>query len=280
MREIVREPLKAVPRARRSRCCKEYAWAFPAFQRPAEADARGRRPRRRRLQEPLGGGPRRRPRVRLPALLRDERPVRHARALPGDGRPPEGHRRQRDRLPDRLRRRHRHGARRACRTSTRSGGSANAAAGRPPAAADAPTRPRPTSRSPPSSPATASPTCSARRRWRACSRCRTTPGRPGRGRAPLHRRRGVPGGAGQGPARRCRASGSVTNMYGPDRDDDLVDHVAARGRPRRHPDRHADRQHADLHPRRAPPAGASRRAPASCGSAATASCAATTSGPS
>ena len=68
-------------------------------------------------------------------------------------------------------------------------------------------------------------------------------GGAGRRRAPLHRRRGVPGGAGQGPRGAVARAARVTNMYGPDRDDDLVDDLAARRRPRRHPDRHADRQH-------------------------------------
>ena len=54
----------------------------PGVPAPGRTPTLGVRPRRRGLQEPLRRGPRRRARVRLPALLRVEWPVRHAGALP------------------------------------------------------------------------------------------------------------------------------------------------------------------------------------------------------
>ena len=58
-----------------------------------------------RRREPHAGGDVGHPGPRLRALLRDQRPVRHGRDLPRDGRAIEEHRGRRDRLPDRLRRR-------------------------------------------------------------------------------------------------------------------------------------------------------------------------------
>ena len=83
-------------RSRRSR-----SMAPTTGQTPGESSTRPRLTSR-------GDGRAARPRVR--ALLQDQRAVRHARDVPGDGRQAAGDRRRRDRLPDRLRGRLRHGA--------------------------------------------------------------------------------------------------------------------------------------------------------------------------
>ncbi len=106
------------------------------------------------------GGPRRDDGARVRALLRDQRPVRHARHLPEADARAEGDRRRRDRLPDRLRHRHRHRAGQPA-VSQRSARAQPAERGD--AAATTPSRRR--------SSGIASRICRARRRWSArCSR--------------------------------------------------------------------------------------------------------------
>ena len=139
---------------------------------------------------------------------------------------------------------------------------------------------RPTTPSPRSSPATASPTCSARRRWRRCS-SPTPPTALALGQV----RHLMLGGEALPTALagelRGAAARPLHEHVRADGDDDLVADPRDRRPAGRHdPDRHADRQHDDLRARpRRPPAAASARS-ASCTSAARASPAATTTAPS
>ena len=76
VREIAREPMKDYLRSAAA-LIKQYAWAFPAFKKPAGVS----NPMQLDLHVADRGGDGRHPRVRLPALLRGLGPVRHRRRL-------------------------------------------------------------------------------------------------------------------------------------------------------------------------------------------------------
>ena len=158
VRETVRRPFTEYLKTSTD-LVRQARWEFPAFAQPGKdragdaahaADASDLTPAE--LDAMMDHA--------FDAVLPDERPLRHAGHLPSDGGDPEGDWRRRDRVPRRLRRRRRLGARRASRTSIASACGARAPRGGRPAA-------RGTSRR--RSAATASPTCSARRRSPACS---------------------------------------------------------------------------------------------------------------
>ena len=102
----VRQPMKDYLRSAVA-LVKAAAWQFPTFRKLSEeqgrtldeffADVSGQD-----MDDLL--------RVRVPALLPGQRAVRHAAALHGDRRARQRGRHRRDRLPYRLRHRHRHGA--------------------------------------------------------------------------------------------------------------------------------------------------------------------------
>ena len=215
-----------------------YAWSFPAFKR--RAGRRREAPATLDLDEPRRRGDGRR--CSSTPSSATTRPAgcsaRPSAACAMVDRL-QAARRRRDRLPDRLRRADRRRvlahlehldrlrrarARAAARPRSRAGIGSRAARSR----------------------GTASRTCSARRRWRgmlladdgrargARARCSTCWSAARRFPAALARE-----------LRGARAAAACINMYGPDRDDDLVDD-ARRGGARRasDPDRPADREHA------------------------------------
>jgi hypothetical protein len=98
VRETVREPMKDYLRSAAA-LIKQYAWAFPAFKRPAGVTNPSRstcaRSARRRWRA-CSTSP--------SAVFRGLGSLRHGRGLPGAGRDAEADRGGRGRLPDRLRR--------------------------------------------------------------------------------------------------------------------------------------------------------------------------------
>ena len=121
VREIAREPMKDYLRSAAA-LIKQYAWAFPAFKKPAGVSNPMQLDLSTLSEEEMDG-------VLEFAFRRyfeDSRPVRHRRGLRRARRAAEAHRRRRDRLPDRLRRPDRPGARGACARSPRCCARANA----------------------------------------------------------------------------------------------------------------------------------------------------------